>query len=357
MSLIKKLIIATLLSALVVGSLVSCAGPAATPTPAPAPAGPEYEWRLQSLYHPGLAYNILSQGLADRIELMSGGRVKISVFTGGALCPAKEIHTAVGKGQFEMATDCGAYLAGVMPEGYIEFALPGGPRNMEEYHMFVFHFGFYEILEEAYNELDIHYITPNAAGWRNIISTKPIHSVADLKGLKIRATGIDAKWLEKLGASPTFLPVTEIYTGLAMGTIDANLYGGPTHHWDLKLMEVAKYSILPSVEVSCSNTIINLELWNSLPDDIKSIIETAAFYQSYMYSLANEVDAREKIERMESEYGVEFITLPRAEIEKMRAAGMEALREAGGDSARYARAMEILDAAMEYYLWRYAGNY
>jgi len=349
MSQIKKMVLATLIVGLVVGSLLSWANPAM--------AEPEYKWRFQSLYRPGLAYDTMSKALAERIELMSGGRIKITVFPGGALAPAKEIHRALARGQFEMATGAGAYAAGSMPEGYLEFALPGGPRNLEEYLMFFYNFGFNEIIQEAYNEMGIHYLGPNPGGWRNIISKKPIRSVADLKGLKIRATGIDAKWLEKLGASPMFLPVGEIYTGLALGTIDASLYGGPSHQWDGKLMEVAKYEILPNVELSCSNTMINLKLWKSLPDDIKTIIQTATTYTAVTRYFINEKITQERLEKMQADYDVKVIVLPEADVAKMRSAGMQALREAGKKSERYAKGMKQLDEAMKFYLWRYDANY
>jgi len=349
MSQIKKLVFTALIIGLIGGSLLGWANPAT--------AAPEYKWRFQSLYRPGSAYDTMSKGLAERIELMSGGRIKITVYPGGALAPAKEIHRALARGQFEMATGAGAYVAGSMPEGYLEFALPGGPRNLEEYLMFFHNFGYNEILEEAYSEMGIHYLGPNLGAWRNIISKKPIRSLADLKGLKIRATGIDAKYLVKLGASPTFLPVGEIYTGLALGTIDASLYGGPSHHWDLKLMEVAKYEILPNFELSCSNTMINLKLWKSLPDDIKAIIQTACTYTSVMRYLENEEINRTRLEKMKADYGVKVVVLPKSDIVKIRNAGMQALREAGKKSERYAKGLKQLDEAMEYFMWRYDANY
>jgi len=361
-----KLVMVMLSVALIVSlALTACIEPAAPPeepdggvTPTPEPAGPEYEWKWQSLFHPGLEFDLLSQGTADQIELMSGGRIKITVFTGGTLCPNKEMHVALGKGQFEMATNCGAYVAGTIPIGYIEFTAPGGPRNLEEFEMFFWTYGFYELLEEAYNEIGIHYISPNVMLQRNIISTKPIRTLDDLKGLKIRATGLDAKLLERLGASPTYLDVSEIYTGLALGTIDASLYGAPPKHWEMKLMEVAKYEILPDVEASVSNTLINLELWNSLPDDLKMIIETASRYQAIHRYYAIEGVYRECMEKMEEEdYGVEFITLPDSDVAKMRAVGWEVLKEVGEENARCAKAIELMEDVMEYYRRRYAAAY
>ncbi|MCK4354359.1 MAG: TRAP transporter substrate-binding protein DctP [Dehalococcoidia bacterium] len=359
----KRKILLSMLALLLAISLVAigCAKPAPAPAPAPAPtpepipAGPEYTWRWQCLYHPGLSFDYWGKGIADMIEEMSGGRIEIEVFHGGALCPNKEIYTALGQGQFEMATNVGAFCAGIIPVGYIEFTPPGGPRTGEELDLLFYNYGWLELLQQVYNTGNIHYIAQNPCGWRNLVSTKPIRSVDDLKGMKVRCTGLDALLLERLGAVPTYIPTGDIYTGLALGTVDASLYGGPATHWDQKLMEVVKYEILPNIETASSNTLINLDVWDSLPEDLKLIIQVAARYQGSEGYRAREIECRDRIERMKKEYGIEFIVLPESEVAKIRAAGIEVLREKAAVDPTTAKMLEIMEDAMEYFEWRYAG--
>ena len=102
---------------------------------------------------------------------------------------------------------------------------------------------------------------------------------------------------------------------------------------------------------------INLKLWKSLPEDLKKIIQIASRYTAVERYFINEARTRSDLEKMKADYGVKVITLPEADVMKMRKAGLQALKEAGKKSERYARGMKKLAEAMEYYSWRYRGNY
>jgi len=109
-----------------------------------------------------------------------------------------------------------------------------------------------------------------------IISKKPIKSVADFKGMKMRASGLMGMTYARLGARVVTIPPEEIYMGLAQGVIDAATWGTAGETVELKLQEVAKYWITPAVSGNfITSVIVNMDAWKALPDDLKEIVQIA----------------------------------------------------------------------------------
>jgi tripartite ATP-independent transporter DctP family solute receptor len=100
-------------------------------------------------------------------------------------------------------------------------------------------------------------------GERHTLTTKPVRSVKDIKGLKIRVPNntIQVKGFEVLGAAPTPMPLGEVYTSLQQGTIDGLenplpvLYNGKFH-------EVAKYLILDGHIKHDTAWVCGMKFWN-----------------------------------------------------------------------------------------------
>ena len=106
-----------------------------------------------------------------------------------------------------------------------------------------------------------------------IFSNKPIKSLDDLKGLKIRAPGQRIKeTLEALGAAPQFLPRSEVYMAMKTGVLDA-FASGYGSIYDEKLHEVFKYAILTGVvPILQCDIVVSNRVWKPLPDDLKKIV-------------------------------------------------------------------------------------
>jgi TRAP-type mannitol/chloroaromatic compound transport system substrate-binding protein len=78
-------------------------------------------------------------------------------------------------------------------------------------------------------------------GWFN----KPINSLADLRGLKMRIPGIGGEVLKRAGGTPVTLPASEIFTALQTGSIDAAEWVGPYNDMALGLQDAARYYCYP----------------------------------------------------------------------------------------------------------------
>ena len=102
---------------------------------------------------------------------------------------------------------------------------------------------------------------------------KPVKSIEDCKGLKIRSPGgHQTHYIKSLGAEPVFMPLGDVYLALETGTIDG-LVTCPPLVLAFKLYEVAKYGVVATFGCVSEGVIMNEQSWKKTPDDLKPIIE------------------------------------------------------------------------------------
>lgn len=144
-------------------------------------------------------------------------------------------------------------------------------------------------------------------------TNKPINSLADLKGLKIRTAGIGGIVLEKMGASTVFLPGGEVYESMQRGVIDAFEYSTVYTNWSQGFHEVADYLILSGVRAPMEfNPFgVSTEAWNALPDDLKILVEDimrAETMRAYQEAILMDIEAMVNFK----DYGTTIMKLPAA---------------------------------------------
>lgn len=104
-----------------------------------------------------------------------------------------------------------------------------------------------------------------------LFSNKPVRTLEDFKGLKIRAPGrLIGDFVKALGGSPMTTPLAESYTALQRGTVDAGLTG-PDGGLSLKWNEATKYATLMGVSPNVTFVVVNKDRWKALPKDIQDI--------------------------------------------------------------------------------------
>ena len=117
-----------------------------------------------------------------------------------------------------------------------------------------------------------------AGGMRNITCSKrPIQTVADLKGIKMRTPPIDVtiRTFKALGGSPQQVAYTETYMALKTGVVDGqeNPFSNAV---DMKFYEAQKYLSVVNWQVHPDPFYVNPAWYNSLPDDLKAVFDAAA---------------------------------------------------------------------------------
>lgn len=156
----------------------------------------------------------------------------------------------------------------------------------------------------------------------HIFSNKPVSSVDDLKGLRIRTTGTYRAFVDAAGAVPVETSRGEIYTALERGVIDAYI-NIPSEVKPSGWQEVTKYRIDPGFYSSSVLIAINLDTWKKLSDEQRAFLEKMGVYtETEIAQTLLEGDAA-AADELEGE-GMEVITLDEAEGDKLRTLAYEA---------------------------------
>lgn len=311
--------------------------------PAPDPEPEKFSWRLQVAYSPGSVEYQLMDVFVDRVRERSEGRLDIQYFSGGTLIPVDDMLTATGKGTIEAILATGLYWTGVIPVANIEAGLPflysGDINKAKE---LIYEGGLIDIFREAYAEHNVYLLGLHSwSGYPPLKSAKPVRTLADLEGLKVRIIGGFAELLDLKGASTTWIPAGELYMALKLGTVDAVGYSVDAIR-GMGLKEVMNYLIMPPLaDHAFGHILINTDAWNALPEDLQKIVREAEEELSLLIYRQFAGEWQVVID-MAEELGYEVITLPDADVEKLKQAAVEVWDNAAAKDDFSARAIRLV---------------
>jgi TRAP-type mannitol/chloroaromatic compound transport system substrate-binding protein len=247
--------------------------------PAIAQGNPAISWRLTSGFPQSLdtIYGA-AEVFAAQVSEMTEGNFQIQAFPAGEIVPMPEASDAVATGTVEMAHTASYYYWGKDPTFALGTAVPFG-LNARGSNAWLYHGGGIEMMNTFYATQNLYGLPGGNTGaqmggwWR-----KEINTVADLAGVKMRIGGMGGKVMEALGVVPQQLPGGDIYPALERGTIDAAEFVGPYDDEKLGLNTVAPYYYYPGFWEGgpTLNFFVNLDKWNELPANYKSVITNAA---------------------------------------------------------------------------------
>ncbi len=312
-------------------------------------AGP-IRWKAQAgMPANSWSYEYQFSKFAELVNERSGGRLVIEVFPPGTIVDAYEQFSAVQRKAIEVGMGVGGYNLKQIPEAYIEQGLFGTFLELEDVVDFYIHYKdgeVYQLLDAAYREKGCHLLRSLGPSHLTLISRTPIHTVEEIKGLKIKGSGAQPELIKNLGAVPVTLAPAEHYLALQTGTIDGLIVPsytiGTTHLWD-----VGKGLLRPTLGQVAGNIYVNLEAYDSLSDDLKKIVEDAAEEAMTYYVKTITRNLEEMLETAQKEHGVTIVTLSDQEYDKILKAAAPILDVAAGRSPRSA---EIIKLMKEYLL-------
>jgi TRAP-type mannitol/chloroaromatic compound transport system substrate-binding protein len=263
----------------------------------------------------------------EYVEKMTGGRMEIDLHDAGEIVPPTKIYDAIRDGLLDFGMNSPAYQKGRYPAGDLFYTLPAGILEFNELIIWLYGGGGKELEQEMYGDEVIVFplgLTPPEEIW----SKKPIRTLADIKGLKIRCAGLSMDLWDKLGASVVLLPGGEVLPSLQRGLIDAAEYLEPSVDYALGLHEVCKYRFGPPVHMSNNifQLLVKTKSWNALPGDLKAIVENAAMmatFQGYATFWNDSIEYNEKIEA----YGIKTTKLSLEDQGECRRLGFEIINE------------------------------
>jgi TRAP-type mannitol/chloroaromatic compound transport system substrate-binding protein len=251
------------------------------------------KWRMATGRTPALTpYHEADLHFAEKVNKMSGGRLVITVHPAGELMPAFEVFDGVRKGVVEAGGAWSTYWTG-KNTAFDLFCSMGFMMTASDWMTWLYDGGGLKLGQELYEKYNLMFLPMAVTGPESGFRTnKPIKSLADFKGAKIRTGVLQTIWvLEQVGAKPVRIPGGELYMALKLGTIDGGEYGVPSTDWGLKFQEITKYWVIPAgwhQVGTVSDLMINMDAWKKLPPDLQAIVEHAAMANMvWSYSKAN----------------------------------------------------------------------
>jgi len=208
------------------------------------------------------------------VEKRTNGQVLINTYPGGTLLDAKDMMDGVIAGQANIGCLCMAYQPGrfivtnstSLPLG-IPDALVGSLVLWDLYNK-------YKPEEFAQVKVLTMFVTAPS----NIMSKVPVRNLADLKGLDIRASGGAAVIISALGGNAVGMPMSATPEALQKGVVKG-LFSSLEVMKDFKFAELCKYVTLTDTVVYPFAVVMNMNTWNSLPADIKKVLDDLALEQ------------------------------------------------------------------------------
>ena len=290
----------------------------------------QYNWRLVTAWpknYPGLG--MAPERIADLVEEMSNGQMKITVYGAGEQVPAFGVFDAVSSGSHQMGHSGGYFWKGKVPAAQFFTGVPFG-LTADEINAWTNRGGGLELWREIYEPFNIYPIPAGNTGtqmfgWFN----KEINSLEDIKGLKMRIPGIGGEVLKRAGGIPVTLPGGELFTALQTGVIDATEWVGPYNDLTFGFQQTAKYYYYPGWHEpgSMLELLINKDAWNSLPKHLQVIIETAS--KAVNQDILDEYTARNNkaLRELVDVHGVELRRLPDDVIAEFKIIANDILEE------------------------------
>jgi len=257
----------------------AAAAAAAAALPARAQGGPSYNWKMATGWAGGPLMEIGAKAFAERMDQLSGGRFKIQVFPGGALGNALKVPETVKNGIAEcghtwMGYDWGKDPTTVLFGGY------AGSFDTERMLHWIYEAGGLDMHRQFRDDTEGVYSTVLFIRTAEVFlhSRKPVKTLADLKGLKIRTAGAWLEMARELGAAPVTTAGGDVYPMLERGAIDATEWGTLWENISPGFYKVAKYLVYPGVHQPTApfELVINKEAWGKLSPVDKQLVETAA---------------------------------------------------------------------------------
>ena len=317
-------------------------------------AQPVIQWRLASSFPKNLdtlygAAEILSKRVAEG----SDGKFQIRVFSAGEIVPGLQVLDAVQNGTVQCGHTAPYYYIGKDPAFAFATALPFG-LNARQQNAWMYYGGGLQAVAGLFKDYGcIQFPTGNTGvqmgGWYR----KEIKSLADLKGLKMRVSGLAGQVLAKLGVVGQQIAGGEIYQALERGTIDAAEWVGPYDDEKIGIHKVAKYYYYPGWWEGGPqlSTVVNLKQWESLPKAYQSIFESACA-EANVHMLAS-YDAKnpEALKRLVGG-GAQLRQFPKPLMEAAQKAAFEIYDEAAAKSPHFKRIYgQWLKFRADQFLW------
>ncbi len=254
----------------------------------------EYVWKAGSVLAADHPYSMGLTKLGELLKEKSNGRIQLDVYPAGSLGGETEMIEQVQMGTLDFLCTATAPLAN-FTDALLVYDLPYLFRDTA--HVYAVEDGEIgqQLLNQVKEDTGIYAVNMWECGFMELANSKrEVKTPEDLKGMNIRImeNAIYNSYFTALGANPITMSLTEVFTSLQNGTIDAvtnpivTIYTSKFHS-EANHVSMVNCIYIPSI------LLMNLELYQSLPEDLQKIVdECCKEAQAYERGLFNELEEK-----------------------------------------------------------------
>lgn len=212
---------------------------------------------------------------AKEVEKRTNGKVKVQTFPGGTLLPAKNIFDGVISGTADIGNFAMSYQPGRFPVSEA-VDLPLGFQSAKVASLVL-----YDLIEKyrpkEFEKVKI--ITVFTCAPNDLMTSKPVKSLADLKGMELRVSGTGAEVIKRLGGIPIAMPMSDTPEAIQKGIVKGIVSSLETLK-DFNYAAYCPYATEANLFVVSFAVVMNRAKWDALPADVKKVIDDMRREQS-----------------------------------------------------------------------------
>ena len=266
-----------------------------------------------STWHVPVGYEVKTVWIPMMEELKKRSKDKINytMFAGGALGKGPEHFDIVSKGLSDMGYFTATWTPGRFPltDVLSLAALVDGKDIATE----IGNAMYKRVLHQEFSGVKM--VELNGCIQAFLWTKKPVRTLEDVKGLKVRSPGgHQTQYIKALGAEPVFMPLGDVYLAMETGTVDG-IVTCPPLVISFKLHEVAKYGVVTTFGCVSEGVIMNGDSWKKVPDDLRPVFDEVT-HNPFKTTGGLTRDVYKTMMKEITDKKVELYNLPPAEAER-----------------------------------------
>jgi TRAP-type transport system periplasmic protein len=251
---------------------------------------------------------------AKEVEKRTNGTVKVQTFPGGTLLPAKNIFDGVITGTADIGNFAMSYQPGRFPVSEA-VDLPLGFTSAKAASLALF-----DLIEKYPKEFEkVKLLTLFTCPPADFMTTKPVKSLKDLKGMELRVSGTGADAVKRLGGIPIAMPQSETPEALQKGVVKG-VVSSMEILKDFNFAAYCPYATDTNLFVVTFAVVMNKDKWNAMPPDVKKVLDDLRREQAEWTGKYVDDHVQEALAWSKQKYNHQVIQLPaadKAEIPKL----------------------------------------
>lgn len=282
--------------------------------------GPKLSFRVAHTTPPGNHITLAFEKFKELVEQKSDGKIKVQVFPNAILGSDRVLMESAQRGTIEMAVSSTPNMASFSPLFQV-FDLPyiTSSKHQQSFYAAIDNGPLADYMKKVSNEIGLEPIMWAEYGYRHFVSVKPMKTIGDLAGIKMRTTdsAVEIEVAKVLKMNPTPVAWGETYTALQQKTIDGEGNTFP-HLFGAKHHEVLKYAMTSAHNYSMQVMMANKKWWDALDSKAQEVIREAAAgaleHQRTVLYPENEARARQGF----IDAGIQIIDLTDEQLAELR---------------------------------------